>query len=841
MAVAVNLLLALAYGALLLFSWADWRDALPTALQFIPEDSDQVFRWWLWGSAAAGASSFLVYLFSLFVRRERRPLPSLYLIAVAPAAPLASIFGAEIPRDSSLLASLEIAGVLLAAPLAIFAVEFLLGSIAKGLAALAEKAGLQSAAGNLFRCARLFEPGNMALARRQGMIDYRRGAYLRARPLFELLYAKGGTDRRVLGFLETCYRQEEAWDKDVECLERLLKDNPKDSTLLRRLSDAYEQLERWEDALQIRTTKLAPTDKSHAAEVAVLAMRCEKWDVAAAHCRKFRDLEGRPYRKTAELFDRLIMSGPESPDVLEDRADLLAETSEEPKAARLWERILESHPQRHETRGRLAGYLKRAGDLDKEEVHLRRLADEDAADGALFFRLSENLSEQGCQEDARELLSQGIEKYPDEFRFPFAFCQLCLDQGDIDAAQEKLEQAKSLASDEDKARASALENRIAAERNKREIDGIRAKVQANPQSVEIRLELIDRLAALGELAQARTEFDQLLKSRPEAREQILGELDRLIGEIEQNYLLLDYKADLFFQQKDFEQTLATYETMAAQSIHGPESLRQGCEKLLQADPGFLPALRRLGQIALEAGQWEQAIDIARQLQNHPGSDSLELGKALFRAQMGLNNEAEARRHGAAILKAEPDNFEVRQSMVELCERAKRFAEALDVFQYFLDHDPDDIKLRSKKRDLTWKRQRQRMDEIGRDLGESDDQGQLHLELAELHQGFNEIDSAITHYQKAARDDGLQNLATARLGHCLARKEMFDLAGETLAGVELKIGDGKEDHEIKQLVYEAALMFEASDHPKRAVDLYKTIFRVDASFRDIVARIGRFGG
>ena len=94
------------------------------------------------------------------------------------------------------------------------------------------------------------------------------------------------------------------------------------------------------------------------------------------------------------------------------------------------------------------------------------------------------------------------------------------------------------------------------------------------------------------------------------------------------------------------------------------------------------------------------------------------------------------------------------------------------------------------------------------------------------------------FQRAARDPNLRNMATARLGHCLALRGMFDLASETLAQVQLDTGTNGEEEEIKRLLYECGILFEDEGLGQRALDVYKVIFRVDASFRDIVSRLSR---
>jgi len=140
--------------------------------------------------------------------------------------------------------------------------------------------------------------------------------------------------------------------------------------------------------------------------------------------------------------------------------------------------------------------------------------------------------------------------------------------------------------------------------------------------------------------------------------------------------------------------------------------------------------------------------------------------------------------------------------------------------------------------LIRKRKRQRIDELESELAANGESSELHFEKGDLHEQFQEYDHAIAHFQKAARGSELQNLATARLGHCLALRGMFDLASETLSQVQLSANESQQD-ELKSLLYDSGLLFEEEGLGQRALDVYKAIFRADASFRDIVSRLSRY--
>ncbi|HRR32261.1 MAG TPA: hypothetical protein P5557_13295, partial [Candidatus Sumerlaeia bacterium] len=77
---------------------------------------------------------------------------------------------------------------------------------------------------------------------------------------------------------------------------------------------------------------------------------------------------------------------------------------------------------------------------------------------------------------------------------------------------------------------------------------------------------------------------------------------------------------------------------------------------------------------------------------------------------------------------------------------------------------------------------------------------------------------------------------AKLAYCLARRGMLDLAEETLGEIKLSLSDNPHQEEIKSYFLDTAIQFEKELEHQKALKLYKQIFRVDAGFKDVVARI-----
>jgi len=111
---------------------------------------------------------------------------------------------------------------------------------------------------------------------------------------------------------------------------------------------------------------------------------------------------------------------------------------------------------------------------------------------------------------------------------------------------------------------------------------------------------------------------------------------------------------------------------------------------------------------------------------------------------------------------------------------------------------------------------------------------LRYSLAELYFRYDEIDLAMQQYQHAVRDPKLRRQSLNRLGRCLMIKGIYDMAiarfEDAVKGV-IVIGP-----EEKDILYNLGNAAEASGDTEKAEDVYKRIYEVDISFRDVAQKI-----
>lgn len=114
--------------------------------------------------------------------------------------------------------------------------------------------------------------------------------------------------------------------------------------------------------------------------------------------------------------------------------------------------------------------------------------------------------------------------------------------------------------------------------------------------------------------------------------------------------------------------------------------------------------------------------------------------------------------------------------------------------------------------------------------------QFRYDLATLLYEGGELNEAIQQFQLAQRNPQRRIRALYYLALCFKQKGQLDIAMEQLekAASELHVMDATK----KDILYEMGLLAEAMDNMEKAVSLYKEIYSVDISYKDIADRIDR---
>ncbi len=292
-------------------------------------------------------------------------------------------------------------------------------------------------------------------------------------------------------------------------------------------------------------------------------------------------------------------------------------------------------------------------------------------------------------------------------------------------------------------------------------------------------------------------------------------------------------------------------------------------ELLRARPGdgeLSKALKNLsarktmdkgGYSSLEGGQGSYR-DI---LKNKQEAVSLEQEKRVVKAEdvaERLIGKYEAR------LETEPKNLKLVRSLAELYTQKKQFDHALALYDRIrnseMGNDPSleraiaetvvrrfdyqaeqldpaapdyaeqSAKIQAEKVDYQITECQKRVEKYPTDLA-------IRFEMGMLYFQAGKFSGAIAEFQKAQNNPHKHLAAMSYLAQSFAKRKMFDLAARTLQNaIKEKLAF---DDEKKDLVYNLGCVLESMGKKDDAIEQFKQIYEMDASYKDVAAKVDAF--
>ena len=292
-------------------------------------------------------------------------------------------------------------------------------------------------------------------------------------------------------------------------------------------------------------------------------------------------------------------------------------------------------------------------------------------------------------------------------------------------------------------------------------------------------------------------------------------------------------------------------------------------ELLRARPGdgeLSMALKNLsarktmdkgGYSSLEGGQGSYR-DI---LKNKHEAVSLEQEKRVVKAEdvaERLIGEYEAR------LETEPKNLKLVRELAKLYTEKKQFDRALSLYDRIraseMGNDPSleraiaetvvrrfdyqaeqldasapdyaeqAAKIQAEKVDYQITECQKRVEKYPTDLA-------IRFEMGVLYFQAGKFSEAIAEFQKAQSNPHKHLSAMSYLAQSFAKRKMFDLAARTLQNaIKEKLAF---DDEKKDLVYNLGCVLESMGKKEDAIEQFKQIYEMDASYKDVAAKVDAF--
>jgi tetratricopeptide (TPR) repeat protein len=611
------------------------------------------------------------------------------------------------------------------------------------------------------------------------------------------------------------------------------------TALFRKLVALWESTDQKRKALDA-LQRLPDDERRHwIDQIRELTFEVGTVDEMRAICRELEH-DGPPFTRAREAYQLLLAQHPHDVATLEALLELAHRTNEQEEEKRILQRLIALRPDQPDYRRRLIEIYRWQGRTDEVLAQLDLLVDRGEATRA--ERLEAAHEHFALAEYARvEKIVTGSQELRSSKEAAWLLASSYFERGLVDEAYREVERAKHLSGEDSpdvRSRLTSLETRIEEHQLQKELNELAARVEREPDNLDLRFRYYDRLTAMGGADRVVVGLEELLTKQPDLLDRILDELATLIERHQHNFRLMSYLSDLYQRQRQWDKVFELHKEMAADAPPGTDLLFDGAQKILHENPEHLPSLLYMAQHEAQAGHRGEALNYLERYYKGGGQKDAKLLALEFDLVRQLGQEERAAAVGAELLKVDPANKELLMTLAAMAARQGRYSDAVALATRALGVDPADPRVRQLLKEYEQKQALARIDELRAQItGVSDNDAPLHLELGDLLHDFGRLNEAIVEYQKAAHGESCHNLACAKLGYVLAFKGLFAEAEEMLNEVTLNVEQPAEEAaKLKALLFRSAEIMEKESEFTRALNVYKRIFRVDAGYRDVVTKI-----
>jgi tetratricopeptide (TPR) repeat protein len=220
------------------------------------------------------------------------------------------------------------------------------------------------------------------------------------------------------------------------------------------------------------------------------------------------------------------------------------------------------------------------------------------------------------------------------------------------------------------------------------------------------------------------------------------------------------------------------------------------EARLKSEPGNLKLIRQLAELYSQKKQYDRALEYyARIKATDAGGSDPTLDRAI--------TETKTRRLDEEIEKLDPTATDYTEKAAGL--NADRAAFQISECQRRVEKFPTDLAIR--------------------------------FEMGVLYFQAGKITEAIQELQKAQGNPHKRLAAMNYLAQCFAKRKMYDLAAKTFQTAIKESPVLNEDK--KSLIYNLGSVFESMGKKEEAIEQFKLIYEIDASYKNVSAKIDKY--
>lgn len=846
---ALFILSLVASLAFLIHGVMSWQT--PPDVPRLADATEEMMRLHIILSSACAVLLFFAYLLSFDPHRPRRPwlllIPATLCAGATAGVPLRESFSAysivlgEWPAFDRMawLVMVGGGGALTAVVLVFEGVNRLLWG---GLSRWFDQKNLSAPALFCSRLLLLFRPGQTGMLRSVTLARFRRGARGEVVTFLEAMYEEGKADPEVLEAL--CKAANERGDRVAYLgyLRELHNQLPDEEEIGEILIEELVTQEQYAEALElIRAAGVPDEDEDGLERYAHVLLSLGHLDETIAVARRLGESEGIPFRRSQALLREVLGKAPESLPALNALAAQAERMALREQMLRWLEKSIQADPAQRDVRRRLINTYRDMGQTKRLEELLEQSLVEDPRDAAVEFEYIRVIHANGRTGKALERLrrfNQGER----------ASAASHLLEAEIQFEQEEYESAR-LAGERALQETPAVDERKKIEQLLKKIEEAVFTVEVvecleaareNPDDIDMQMEALQMLIDGGHTGKVVAQVDQILGHHPGARDDVAQRLSIYMDKVDVPFPILNLLGDLLSMSGRHDDTLQVVRLMAERSLDKVTAARTNAQKILSRSPHHLPTLRFLGEVYRQHGRFTDMIHTFTLYLGHGGEETAEIIGSLANAYMALEDYPSARPYVAKLLEENPRDIALLERMIPFAINTGHAADAAEYLGKLELAQP------TNKMAKRWREQidnaigQERFHFLKKEIDAGKGGAETLEQLGDLARGLENFNEAITCYQRASRDSSNPARArrcTAKLAHAYLNKRLDDLCAETLRNVQISIDDDPEELAVlMDILYQVGDLFLEYKHYDRAQHVFKQLCKIDAGYRDVLAKV-----
>ncbi len=505
-----------------------------------------------------------------------------------------------------------------------------------------------------------------------------------------------------------------------------------------------------------------------------------------------------------------------------------------------YEKVLENKPDLVVLRRKLINYYKKSEEYSKAITHLYKLISLDDKNLEAVIELGDLLASEGKEEEQLELYLKYDSLVQNNYLVKCRLAEINFHNRDYNKAKEYIEDALKNVPSEKKISLQKLKQDIDKKVILIDLKQFKEKVYQNPKDLDLRIDYIKKLADIKDSSQVVIELNEILNLSSGNKELVVKIINDIEDKLDNKYAVLNFLADLFFNKGNYEEYFDLLFRMSEGLLNPDEKILEGCEKVLKKNDKFIPAIEWLAKYMLKEERWQEMIGYYKKYFSVSDSKPLLMLKNMFRAYVFLDDKEGIFDCGESIIKEDPKDTEVIKQMGKILMDRENYDQALEYFERVRSIDSQDREAFALHREVLDILKNKQIRDLQKAVENEPDNYEKHFELGALYLDFKKLNEAIKHFQRAVNSEEIGKLSKGYLALCLVRKGLFDIAYETIQDIDLAYGTDEKSEKIKEIFYMIGEIFEKNMKDDKAEIVYKKVFMIDASFRDIVTKIEKFG-